>query len=788
MLIGFLLIVIAGGVFGVLYYLDRTDYQKWNEELEVALSLPDGEFETKMREILSSCDRRDILEQVVFELGESKDEGAVSLLLDKVSMGGTVGREAAKALAKIGSDEAKKTAPDPIVEQMALAKEKEQLFDHAIYAWALCSLGDDRGFGPLLEAVANRVITTKSLPEFDPDVIVRLGTTERLLQMSESPDPMLRMYASVELGFRENPQVVPALLKLVKDDNLDVAEAAAISLGRTTDERAGPALLETMETKPSLRDSILSAIAQSVGAPGLEIIYENVKAADQKYKIIGKLKKLRDPRSKDLLLSILDEKFPGSDENAIKQGDEIRNQALWTLEDLGDPRIAPMMFEKTQWEPVSEEAIPDPAVRYRQDDMSRKIANGVVTWFGKVQPEGVADFLMKIYEANAPYSNTPECAQRVKVDVGPLMDAMGRTGDQRFCKIIEPLLDRDEGFYFQAASMALARLDCKGVLKDFVKRMKMTREERKEERFSSLLESRDWQMENRLQERRNSIIAARFLGSPKAGEVLMDIVLDPDDDQELRREAAASLAYCADEKLMEQIVEKVRDSEIDIVARAALVQGLWFKPTQAATDAMLDILEGTDNFELVKPAAIAVGEAANPANEERLNKLLDHADEHRQRAAVLAILLGGSMERIDKILELLDGQENKLVIREWYESHPVYLSRSMFDSKSVYKRLINARALSDKTAGGTEEILWPWKHLMQRLKSGWDEGPGGLAPLEIREELAKTVREDAEYRELAASILSGLNERGYLLVLQGEDGPQADVARDMIKLMNSKTQ
>lgn len=784
MIVAFLLLLIVGAVVGVFWYKDKLAYEKWDKELKAALKLPDGEFEAKLRDILANSNRKDILAQAAFELGEAKDEGAVPVLAKTINIGGVPAREAAKALAKIGNDEAK-SHTDPIFQQL----QKAEGLARAEYAWAMCMLGDARGFGPLLEAVGSRVVTAKSLPEFDPDVIVRIGTTDKLIEMAASPDPMFRMYAAMELGYRTDQDVVPPLLQLVRDKNLDVAEAAAISLGRTTDKRAGPALLQTMKEKEQLRDSILGAITQSVGSPGLETIYASIQNdPDFKYKIIGKLKALRDPRSKDLLFSILNEEFPGSDKEAVKQADQIRNQALWILEELGDPRIAEAMFEKANWEPATEEQIPDAATRYRENDLSRKIANGTVTWFGKVRPEGASDYLMKIYDTNQPYSNTPECAQRVKVDIGPLMDAMGRTGDKKFCPLITPFLDKDEGFYFQAASHAIARLNCPGALDTFKKRMMMTAAERKEGSFAALLETRNWQMENRLQERRNSIMALKFLGSPSAADNLMQILLDPKDDQELRKEAASSLVYCADESTMNTILQKIKDDSIDIVARAALIQGLWLNPSETAIGAMMEILEGQGNFELVKPAAIAVGEAANPALEARLNKLLDHADEQRQRAAVLAILLGGNMEQVDKIIELLKGQENKLVIREWYESHDLFLSREIFDSKRIYKRLINAQTLADKTERTEEEILWPWKHLMQRMKNGWEDGPGGLSALDIRELLAETVRSDKQYAELAGKILSGLNERGYLLALQSEKGPQSLIARNILRQMNIKSQ
>lgn len=785
MLIVLLLILVAGGAAAFLWYQSYSDLQKWEKELAKALALPDGEFEAAMRNILEKGTSEEILAQAALELGEVKDVGSVGALAKAVARGGKVGREAAKALAKIGGEEAK-VGINAIFDQM----QKNEALAKAEFAWALCMLGDDRGFPPLLEAIGKRIITRKSLPEFNPDVIVRIGTTEKLVQMADSPDPMLRMYAAMELGFRtDGGDTVGALLKLVNDDNLDVAEAAAISLGRTTDNRAGPALLRAMETKKALRDSILSAITQSVGAPGLEMIYNNMKHADEKYKVIGKFKKIKDPRSADFLLGVLKEEFQGSDKESVKQGDEIRNQALWILEDLGDSRIAEAMHQKTQWEPISEEQIPDPTVRYRQDDMSRKIANGVVGWFGKTQPNGTADFLMKIYKENEPYSNTPECAKRVKVDIGPLMDAMGRTGDQRFCSIVKPYLDRDDGFFFQSASHALARLNCPGIEKDFVRRMQMTKKERKDEKFATLLESRDWQMEDRLQERRNSIMALKFVEGCVAGEKLMEIVLDVKDDQELRKEAAGSLPYCSDDEVMALIIEKLSDEEIDIVARAALVQGLWLKPNAAATEAMFSILEGAGAFELVKPAAIVVGEAADSKFQDRLVKLLDSEDEHRRRAAVFAMILGGDIKPVlGKVIEIMKGQEAKLVLREWYENHPLFLNKDMVESKRIYRRLINARMLADKTENTTDEILWSWKYLMERVKNGWEDGPGGLTALQMKKHLMDTVRNDATYRKLAANILSGLGERGMLLALQSEKGPQGTLARDILRRLNVKSE
>jgi hypothetical protein len=266
----------------------------------------------------------------------------------------------------------------------------------------------------------------------------------------------------------------------------------------------------------------------------------------------------------------------------------------------------------------------------------------------------------------------------------------------------------------------------------------------------------------------------------------MDIAMDPIDDPELRSEAANSLAYVADDAAMEKIVEKVNDNSLDTVARAALIRGLWHKPSKAAVEAMMKLLEGEGNDKFVKPAAIVVGEAGLAEYEDRLNKLLDNPDESRRRAAVMAILLGGNLERVDRILEILEDQESLLVMRDWYQSHPLYVTEDIFTTKRIYKRLLIARAIVDKTAK-TGNIIWPWKYLMERLEKGWDTSPRGLTALQVRQQLFEDVKTDPEHGMLAAEILRGMNERGYLLALQAGKGPEAKIARAVLTAMNKTT-
>ena len=66
------------------------------------------------------------------------------------------------------------------------------------------------------------------------------------------------VYAAFYFLIDANALRYPILL--TPELNPNVAEAAAISLGRTTDDRAGTALLGAMKAKPQLRDSIIDEV------------------------------------------------------------------------------------------------------------------------------------------------------------------------------------------------------------------------------------------------------------------------------------------------------------------------------------------------------------------------------------------------------------------------------------------------------------------------------------------------------------------------------------------------
>ena len=77
MLIAFLIMVLLGGAVGILWYMDKVDYDNWQDKVEAATKLvkqgDDEGFKAALRDILKNCDRKDILADVIYNIGVEKD-------------------------------------------------------------------------------------------------------------------------------------------------------------------------------------------------------------------------------------------------------------------------------------------------------------------------------------------------------------------------------------------------------------------------------------------------------------------------------------------------------------------------------------------------------------------------------------------------------------------------------------------------------------------------------------------------------------------------------------------
>jgi hypothetical protein len=265
----------------------------------------------------------------------------------------------------------------------------------------------------------------------------------------------------------------------------------------------------------------------------------------------------------------------------------------------------------------------------------------------------------------------------------------------------------------------------------------------------------------------------------------MTLIEDPEDSAKLRAIAGAVLGQLADDKTLTQIVAKAKNTALDPTSRTAYVQGLWQADAQAASGQLAELLQPSQTAEVRRSAALALGYAADPANDQLLLDLLKAAPTRRE--AAFAVVLGGNPAAAEELYRQLEADRE---LRE-------VLQDAMMADDSDFFNLVTARAFSngqifrrlsvaDVLRHGKGELTfsYPWTQTIARLKAGW-AGPGGLSARDIRNKLYEALRaQEPAKRRLAAEALGAMGERGLLLRSRDESGPGQQEAREVLVRQN----
>jgi len=290
--------------------------------------------------------------------------------------------------------------------------------------------------------------------------------------------------------------------------------------------------------------------------------------------------------------------------------------------------------------------------------------------------------------------------------------------------------------------------------------------------------------EDLLRARRGAIQAMGYYGNPDAGDELMTVVEDMDDDYELRALAAAALGQVATDEQLQQVIEKIQDQNVPEVTRRYYVQALWQKPHPELNDTLLGLIASDQPFAVKRAAALAVGYSADDAVNERLMGMLE--DESTRPHAAIAIALGGSEAAARRLVEVMgEDYETREIVQTaimgetpWFD----LLTERHFETGQIWQRLRASRVLQE----GDEDNRYgyAWLKTTAVLSQGY-QGPGGMEPPEARAKLYEALTgEDADKRELAAAALADMGERGLLIRARDEGGSGAEEARAQLNRLN----
>ena len=157
------------------------------------------------------------------------------------------------------------------------------------------------------------------------------------------------------------------------------------------------------------------------------------------------------------------------------------------------------------------------------------------------------------------------------------------------------------------------------------------------------------------------------------------------------------------------------------------MQGLWQAKVQASGQ-LTDLLQPSIPAEVRRSAALALGYAADPANDQLLFDLLRNPEVKRE--AAFAVLLGGNQAAAAELYRQIDtDRELREILQDFLMADDVdffnMITAQHFESGEIFRRLEVARTPA-RTAKARLTFSFPWQQVVARLKSGWN-GPGGLA-------------------------------------------------------------
>jgi HEAT repeat protein len=720
------LLMVVGAVGLAFFYVQRSE--KYEARMNPILEAGKLEGEAMLgalRTALEQTEYDDVKARAIRNLAHFKDPGSVPAITKELDRPGVVRREAALALAAIGSPAADSAKPK-LLEVLPKSDEK----DKPQVIWALAVLKEPNASDAIIGEFTSGLLQAQ--PGFDPKVIAdaigiaKLSSPENTGHKEKS----VRALVAMALSEAPGPEVVDPLVRMIEksDEDPEVVRAAVMGLGRAGDPRAAGPLFGVMQSRPELRQNVLDSLAKSTAAPQLATLLKEAKDVNAKRDLVRLLRKTYDPRSADALAGLLGD--PDAD---------VREESTQGLADLGDARAVPALIELAKSE---------------EDD----VANDAVDALTKLANPDAAPALMEIF-ASAPHRKAS------------IMRALGASGSKEAgALLVKELAGDDVG----AAAKALGHLKYEPAYAAFVKMLPR-----------SAYKGVDFQKpgvpsEMAYRNRYEALQGLQHFGKiePKLVKELVTIIEDPEDDFRLSAEAGATLGQLADAETYALMVQKVLDAKLTENIRVYYAQGLWRKPSPEVAAQLIPLLTGETPGAIKTAAALAIGYAGSPATDANLIQLLD--DANARRYAAMAVTLGGSEEAARKLLAVLPTDRDadeilRMAVNSNEDDNFNLLTKSMFESGQIWRRIRVAEILRDGTGEGAKAVSYGyvWLHLTTRLRAGWD-GPGGMSERGVRmavnEQLASP---DVERRRLVAGILGSMNLRGLLLAARDAGNKEA---------------
>ncbi|MCC6875169.1 MAG: HEAT repeat domain-containing protein [Sandaracinaceae bacterium] len=738
-----ILLVLGAIGLGVFWWTRYQRFERrwdaYNEAQEQSQNTDD--FLRRLREILPQTDDDEVKVRILQKFAQYQDSASVTLVAQQLESNvPTVRAQAARTLAAIGSPHA--DAAKPALLRVLPSTDAR---DRAPVVWALAVLGESAAADAIIDEFSSGRL--QGQPGFDARVIANVLGPQRLASdaLINHDEVAVRTLTAQALAEAASADVIDPLARMVDfelqrpEPDENVLRAIASGLGRAGDPRAGQPLFRILERQPRMRSVVLDSLRKTVGAPGVAALIPAAQDVSVKRELVRMLSLSHDPRAADTLAGFV------SDEDA-----DIRQDAAFGLAELGDARGLETLIALARGEDLT-------------------VARDALNHIKNLGAESAADGLAEMLE-----DETNFLGRRASV-----LRALGTTGATQAGPAIERFLESDD---VASAAAALADLDYDPAFDRLARMIPRPRDVD----FATPTVANETAFMNRTA----AVRAIGRYGRSEVAPALMTIIEDPQDDRRLRQDAGFALGAVADNDVRQQVLAKIRDTNIEEIARRYYMAALWQRPDPTMVNDLLDLIQSPDTPPDVKRAsALAVGYTASPAADDRITQMLEA--EATRREAAFAIVLGGNEAQARALLGRL-GQDQELrgIVQDsllnqendWFN----LITGQMFESGQIFRRLRVAQILNE--GEGDNRHGYAWQQVITRLRAGWD-GHDGVTPREIRRRLWDALRgDDPERRRLVAAVFAAMDERGLLMAARDQSGPGREEARDALRRMNAPEQ
>jgi hypothetical protein len=710
------LIVIAAGL-GTWAWMDYRAAERAATKLERAVGQPGDAGVQTARKVLASGDlKTEGTVRAIRFLGKQRDGISVPLLVDALKGPEEVTQAAAQALARIGRPQAEAAR-----DALARTLEKAAPTEVVPVAWALASLGDERGLEVAIEGLASGSL--QELPSYEPHRLAAVMDTEGLVERLGHPHATVRQFAARWLGEHCGEQATDPLVSATRDEDQAVVSAACVSVTRCAPERARKVVPSAVRGSPRLRSALTSAYAEKVGAPGLGILLASTDELDRRRELVEDMAALRDPRAGDELMQEL-ERTP-QDETAY------RLEIAHALAEISDPRtpvvVEPLLDGKDTWAQKAIDVLGNSGLGADIESTLMDVADE----YRSLRPR-VARALGRAGACSEEVLDTMRRWMRRSATRTAAIEALGRCGSRR------------------AAEYAFGRLE----------RIGRARDGRVSPETAAL--------------RTAAYDAVARTGLTEASEFLLETVLDSEDARPLRTKAADALGLVGDAATRERAVDEALRRDTPPKVRSDLFRAVRHQVPDSVLPRLMGYVRGGQDNERTLGAARILGETARARLQQELVRLLD--DERAQRIAALVVARAGNDQGARRLVELMATQERlDSFVREHVKDIPLLVSPRDFEDGSIYRRIEHFHRLQELGVGAFLTDLG------QDLSKGADH-PGGMSAREVRRRFERDLRKaGSRRRHLAAVGLRIMGARGVLLATRARGGAGAEAASEALR-------